>query len=107
MGIKVWGNKIMLRLTLGMGPWLTDWLLFVYEVMTATLLRILLLSIPDLNTAQLMSLLDGLVEVCVRIFFFSNFTQMPMHTSLKEMNREQRVKYALWGRMRVAGEAKI
>ena len=92
----------MIRLNEGSKAWMADWLLFFYEFMTATLLRVLQLSIPDIHTAQLMSLFGGLVEVCVRIFFFSNFVQVGMRTNHKAMSKERKIKYALWGRMRVA-----
>jgi len=100
-GIKVLGNKGMLKIAAGQRPWMTDFNLFFYEFAFATLLRVLQLSIPNENIAQLMSLFSAVAEVCVRIFFFNRFTLAAMRTSPKDMTDEQRFKFAQRGKLRV------
>jgi hypothetical protein len=100
-GIKVLGNKGMLKLVAGGRQWATDYNLFVYEFATATLLRVLQLSIPNEHIAQLMSLFSAVAEVCVRIFFFNRFTLVAMRKNKKDMTDEQRFKFAQRGRLRV------
>jgi len=100
-GIKVAGNKGMLKLVAGGRPWMTDANLFAYEFVTATLLRVLQLSIPNERIAQLISLFSAVAEVCVRIFFFNRFTLAAMRTNPKDMTDEQRFKFAQRGRLRV------
>ena len=100
-GIKVLGNKGMIKIVAGQRPWCTDLNLFIYEFATATLLRVLQLSIPNEHIAQLMSLFSAVAEVCVRIFFFNRFTLVAMRTNPKDMTDEQRFKFAQRGRLRV------
>ena len=71
------------------------------EFATATLLRALQLSIPNERIAQLISLFSAVVEVCVLIFFFNQFTLVAMRTNPKDMTDEQRFKFAQRGRLRV------
>jgi len=68
-GIKVAGNKGLLKIVGGGRPWMTDFNLFFYEFATATLLRILQLSIPNEHIAQLMSLFSG---VCAHLLLQPN-----------------------------------
>jgi len=63
----------VLKMVEGGRPWLTAFNLFAYEFATATLLRVLQLSIPNEHIAQLMSLFSTVAEVCVRVFFFNRF----------------------------------
>ena len=100
-GIKVLGNKGMLKLVAGGRPWTTDCNIFIYEFVSATLLRVLQLSIPNEHIAQLMSLFSAVAEVCVRIFFFNRFTLVAMRKNKKDMTDEQRFKFAQRGRLRV------
>ena len=58
-GIKVLGNKGMLKLVAGGRPWTTDCNIFIYEFVSATLLLVLQLSIPNEHIAQLMSLFSA------------------------------------------------
>ena len=71
------------------------------EFATATLLRALQLSIPNERIAQLISLFSAVVEVCVLIFFFNQFTLVAMRTNPNDMTDEQRFKFAQRGRLRV------
>ena len=99
--IKVLGNKGMLKIVAGGRPWLTDFNLFFCEFATATLLRVLQLSIPNEHIAQLTSLFSATAEVFVRVFFFNRFTLAAMRTNPKDMTDEQRFKFAQRGRLRV------
>ena len=62
----------MLGLVGHLAPWLMDIELFTYEFVTALLLRLLQLSMPDFNMAMYFSLAGGIGEVrehccvCVR-----------------------------------------
>ena len=101
--VKVAGNKGMLTLVARQRPWAADATLFAYELVTATLLRVLQLSIPDEHVAQLMSLFGAVAEVCVRIFFYNRFTLVGMRAWAEgvEMTGKERFAYAKWGRLRV------
>ncbi|GMI28666.1 hypothetical protein TeGR_g15257 [Tetraparma gracilis] len=100
LGIKVGGNKALLGLLGGgMVMWAVDGELYMYELGTALILRILQLSIPDQNTAQLVCLFGAVAEVSVRVFFYVNFLKGGLKN--KTMTTEQLKKYALWGKTRV------
>jgi len=101
LAVKIVGNKAMLLLIKGKPAWTVDWLLFFYEMTTATLLRVLQLSIPDVQTAQLMSLFGAVSEVCVRIYFYTRYAQYGMNTNFNDLRDDEKRKYASWGRMRV------
>jgi hypothetical protein len=68
LGIKVAGNKVLIGLIGDLPMWIADGELYMYELGTALILRILQLSIPDQNTAQLVCLFGAVAEVsvCVR-----------------------------------------
>ncbi|GMI30351.1 hypothetical protein TeGR_g822 [Tetraparma gracilis] len=99
LGIKVVGNKALLGLLGTLPMWLVDWELYMYEMGTALVLRILQLSIPDQNTAQLVCLFGAVAEVSVRVFFYVNFLKGGLRN--KTMTMEQLKKYAKWGKIRV------
>ena len=98
-GIKVAGNKIMLKLTDKMPMWLCDFQLYGYQYSTATILRILQLSIPDENTAQIVGLCSAVGEMAVRIYFFNSYLKRGLAN--KHMNKEETYKYAMHGKLRV------
>jgi hypothetical protein len=69
LGIKIVGNKGQLELLQRMPhlpPAVADQFSFLYEFTTALLSRVLVLSIPDIGTAQLLSMANSVVEVKVR-----------------------------------------
>jgi hypothetical protein len=101
MGVKILGNKGLLKLATGKTPFVTDWLLFFYEYATATLLRVLQMSIPDESVAIILSLFGAILEVCVRIYFFNRYIHAGLKTKRKTMTASELFEYALWGRMRV------
>jgi hypothetical protein len=103
MGVKIVGNKGLLKLAIGKTPFITDWLLFTYEYATATLLRVLQMSIPDESIAINLSLFGAVLEVCVRIYFFNRYIHAGLlRTKHKTMTASEQFEYAVWGRMRVA-----
>ena len=75
--IKVTGNKGEIKLIEfvgdGIDVWVSDTILFAYEFATALLCRVLQLSIPSQQVAQLMSLFGCILEMGVRVFFFNNY----------------------------------
>jgi hypothetical protein len=101
MGVKIVGNKALLKMVVGSTPWTVDWTLFIYEFSTATLLRVLQMSIPNENVAINLSLFGAVLEVCVRIFFFIRYVHAGMKTNYKNMTKQELYNYARWGRMRV------
>jgi hypothetical protein len=72
VGLKIVGNKAQLWLMQRM-PQLAkgtaDQFCFLYEFATALLVRVLVLSMPDIGTAQLLSMANSVVEVKVRSHF--------------------------------------
>ena len=76
LGIKIVGNKMQLWLMHRM-PHLplatTDQWAFFYEYTTALLCRVLVLSMPDLGTAKILSVVNSLVEVSVRLHFLVRY----------------------------------
>ncbi len=72
VGLKIVGNKAQLWLMQRM-PHLSkgfaDQFCFGYEYATALLVRVLVLSMPDIGTAQLLSMANSVVEVKVRSHF--------------------------------------
>jgi len=101
--VKVAGNKGMIKLVSRQRPWVADVNLFVFEFVTATLLRVLQLSIPSEHVAQLMSMFGAVAEVCVRIFFYNRFTLAGMRAwnTGTGMTDKEKFAYARWGRLRV------
>ena len=101
--VKVAGNKGMMKLVKRQRAWVADGNLFIYEFVTATLLRVLQLSIPSEHVAQLISLFGAVAEVCVRIFFYNRFTLAGMRAWCNgtEMKAKEKFAYAKWGRLRV------
>ncbi|GMH71700.1 hypothetical protein TL16_g05722 [Triparma laevis f. inornata] len=99
-GLKVCGNKFMLKIVQGARSWVADMLLYSYELVAALLLRILQMSIPDERTAQLVGLIGAVAEVCVRIFFFNLYLKAGVRDKTR-MNEDAMHKYAVWGKVRV------
>ena len=99
--IKVVGNKLLLKLVEKQPSYIVDFNLFCYEFATATLLRVLQMSIPDAKAAMLMSLFGALAEVCVRLLFFNRFMQAGLATNYKDMTAAGLLEYARWGKLRV------
>jgi hypothetical protein len=98
---KVGGNKVMLKLIQGYPPWIIDSMLFNYEFLTALLLRVLQLSLPDQQTAQLVGLIGAISEVCVRVFFFNLYLKAGIHNHHQGATLEDMLRYAKWGKLRV------
>jgi hypothetical protein len=73
--------------------------LYAYEIATSTLVRVLQLSIPDENTAQTIGLLFAVVEVMVRIFFYTMFLKAGLRKPL--MTAAEKVAHAMRGKLRV------
>ena len=101
LGVKIAGNKVLLSLIKSNAPWMADALLFFYEYATATLVRILMLSIPDEFTAILVGLVGCVTEICVRVFFFQQYLKAGMDKGKIGMNEEELYNYARWGKRRV------
>jgi hypothetical protein len=99
LGIKVAGNKGMLLLVGKLAPWIVDINLYNYEFSTALLFRLLQLSIPDESTAQMVTVVGSVVEVCVRLYFFTAFVKAGMKNTA--MSKKEELKYAKWGKLRV------
>ena len=80
LGIKVVGNKgeLILIAKGGLPGWITDMMLFGYEISTALMCRILQLSIPDQAAAQLFSLSSAIIEMGTRVFFYNLFLKAGM-----------------------------
>ncbi|GMI36857.1 hypothetical protein TeGR_g6663 [Tetraparma gracilis] len=97
--IKVGGNKLLLGLIGDLVSWLTDDMLYGYEITTSILVRVLQLSIPDEDTAQKVGLTCAIVEVMVRIFFYNMFLKAGLKNP--RMAAEEKVKYAKRGKLRV------
>jgi hypothetical protein len=76
VGLKIAGNKAQLWLMQRM-PHLAkgtaDQFCFGYEYATALLVRVLVLSMPDIGTAQLLSMANSVVEVKVRSHFLVKY----------------------------------
>ncbi|GMI39416.1 hypothetical protein TeGR_g12442 [Tetraparma gracilis] len=100
LGIKVTGNKVLLGLLGGgIAVWLSDNVLYMYEIGTALILRILQLSIPDERTAQITCLFGAVAEVSVRIYFYVNFLKVGFRN--KRMSTKEQRDYATRGKLRV------
>jgi hypothetical protein len=71
--VKVGGNKLLI-LILKNNPkvplWLSHVMVFGYEYMTALLIRMILLSVPNESSAVFLSLLNAAMELMVRTWFF-------------------------------------
>jgi hypothetical protein len=76
LGAKVLGNKAQLWLMHRM-PHMqratADQMAFFYEYMTALLCRVLVMSIPDLELAKLLSVVNTLIEVSGRLHFLVRY----------------------------------
>jgi hypothetical protein len=76
IAIKILGNKAQLWVMKQMPHLATataDQGAFFYEFLAALMCRVLVLSIPDLATAQLLSVANSVVEVAVRNHFFVKY----------------------------------
>ena len=82
--------------------WYADELLYTCEYTTALLCRVLQLSIPDENTAILVSLFGGILEVCARVFFLLIFVTAGMRKDGEWENEDEVYDYALKAKFRVA-----
>ena len=73
--VKVTGNKLQLYLlSRSKTPFfMMDQMVFMYELVTALLVRVMLLSIPDENTAVLLSLFNAATELMTRTWFFVDY----------------------------------
>eukprot|EP00519_Triparma_laevis_P007590 CAMPEP_0182512278 /NCGR_PEP_ID=MMETSP1321-20130603/31913_1 /TAXON_ID=91990 /ORGANISM="Bolidomonas sp., Strain RCC1657" /LENGTH=578 /DNA_ID=CAMNT_0024719071 /DNA_START=99 /DNA_END=1832 /DNA_ORIENTATION=- len=100
-GLKVAGNKAMLKLVQGSRGWVADLLLYCYEYATALMVRMLQMSLPDEQTAQLVGLLGAVAEVCVRIFFFNLYLKAGVHGNKLGMTKDEQYKFAVRGKTRV------
>jgi Ca2+/Na+ antiporter len=101
LAVKVVGNKSQLVLISLTRPptWVADGMMFGYEYSTAMLCRILQLTIPDKNAAQLMSLSSALVEMGTRVMFYNLFLKAGMQAG--RMDDVQKRRYRKWGHLRV------
>jgi hypothetical protein len=72
---KVTGNKLQLNLLARSKTplFFMDSMVFGYELATALLVRVMLLSIPDKNTAVLLSLFNAATELMTRAWFFVGY----------------------------------
>ncbi len=76
LGTKISGNKAQLWLMHRMPhlqPSTADRSAFCYELLTALLCRVLVMSMPDVNTAALLSVASSLVEVSHRLHFLVRY----------------------------------
>ena len=76
LAIKVLGNKLQLHLIFKRGTipfWVTDIAVFLYEYVTALLCRLMLLAIPDEQTALLLSVLNCVLELMVRTWCYLGY----------------------------------
>jgi hypothetical protein len=76
LGTKISGNKAQLWLMHRMPhlqPCTADQMAFFYELATALLCRVLVMSMPDANTAALLSVASSLVEVGGRLHFLVRY----------------------------------
>jgi hypothetical protein len=70
--VKMGGNKLQLRLLKNIPKvplWISNVSVFLYEYVTALLVRMLLLSIPSESTAIYLSLLSAALEMMTRAWF--------------------------------------
>ena len=76
--------------------------MYQFELITSLLCRMLQLSIPNVHTAQLVSLFGAVAEVAVRIYFFNNYTKSGMDQIIKgKWGAKEREAFEIRGRMRV------
>ena len=74
----------------------------MFELVTSMLCRILQLSIPNMHTAQLVSLFGCVAEVSVRIFFFNAYVKDGMNQmNSGKWGLKERNAFRARGRMRV------
>jgi hypothetical protein len=76
LGVKVSGNKAQLwpmHRTPHMQRATADEAAFYYEYVTALLCRVLVMSIPDLEMAKLLSVVNSLIEVSGRLHFLVRY----------------------------------
>ena len=101
--VKVAGNKAEIKLIEYVGDsmvfWIGDGCLFGYEFATALLCRVLQLSIPSQQVAQLMSLFGCFMEMGVRVFFFNNYLKDGLRKEGKWTD-EERTAYRRRGTLR-------
>ncbi len=74
--VKMGGNKLQLLVlkSLPLVPlWVSNVSVFLYEYMTALLVRMVLLSIPSERTAIYFSLLSAALELMIRAWFFVGY----------------------------------
>ncbi len=104
--VKMGGNKLQLLLlkNLPKAPlWLSNIFVFLYEYMMALLVRMLLLSIPNVNTAIYLSLLSAALELMTRAWFFVGYisTGGKQHAGLEGNNSKLHRAYVRRGQLRV------
>ena len=108
---KVSGNKLQIYLLKNSKAplWFSDLMVFFYEFMTALLIRVMLLTIPDENSAMVLSVLNVTVELMTRAWFFVAYVskgakdqkdQSKIH-STKEMISKRQWAFMRRGQMRV------
>jgi hypothetical protein len=101
--VKVTGNKAEIKLIEfggdGLSVWIADVMLFGYEFATALLCRVLQLSIPSQQIAQLMSLFGCILEMGVRVFFFNNYLKDGLRKG-GTWTEEEKVAYRKRGMLR-------
>ncbi len=74
--VKMGGNKLQLLVLKNLSKiplWLSNVSIFFYEYLTALLVRMVLLSIPDQRTAIYLSLLNAALELMTRAWFFMGY----------------------------------
>ena len=101
LGVKIVGNKGLLILVKESRPWIADAIMFFYEYATATLVRVLMMSIPDEKTAIFVGLVGCVTEICVRIFFFLQYLKAGLDKGKVGVSEDELYEYARWGKRRV------
>ncbi len=74
--VKMGGNKLQLLLLKNLPKvplWISNVAVFLYEYVTALLVRMLLLSMPSESTAIYLSLLNAALEMMARAWFFVGY----------------------------------
>ena len=117
LAIKTGGNKLQLHVIHGIKGfpmWAADICVFAYEFVTALLCRLMLMSIPDEDTAILLSVLNCVTELMVRTWCYSDYIGSHVKTMQRKVNElngiesiddgrahDNSVDYWQWGVLRV------
>jgi ABC-type transport system involved in cytochrome bd biosynthesis fused ATPase/permease subunit len=92
LALKAVGNKaqilVMERIP-GFPLWSADLNVYFYELLTALLCRVLLMSIPDIDTAVLFSILNAVFELMIRNWFYVRYMSKGAHEIQQREQREQ------------------